>query len=88
MAAALGRLGAPLKHGTVPPTLRQCEASPADITYSGVDLYCLGDEYMTQGKRTLTGIRRKTRAAETRTKEHKADLDPVRQEEQGCENSR
>ena len=34
----------------------QCEASPADITCSGASLYCLGDEYMTQGKRTLTPV--------------------------------
>ena len=34
---------------------RQCEASPADITCSGASLYCLGDEYMTQGNGTLTG---------------------------------
>ena len=31
-------------------TERQCEASPADITCSRASLYCLGDEYMTQGK--------------------------------------
>ena len=37
------------------PHTRQCEASPTDITCSGASLYCLGDEYMTQGKRTLTG---------------------------------
>ena len=35
-------------------TERQCEASPADITCSGASLYCLGDEYMTQGNGTLT----------------------------------
>ena len=32
----------------------QCEASLVDITCSGASLYCLGDEYMTQGKQTLT----------------------------------
>ena len=37
-------------------TERQCEASPAGITCSGASLYCLGDEYMTQGKRTLTPL--------------------------------
>ena len=36
------------------PPVWACEASLVDITCSGASLYCLGDEYMTQGKQTLT----------------------------------
>ena len=52
MAAALERL----EHSP-PPDPKQCEASPVDITFSGVNLYCLGDEYMIWANRTLTIIK-------------------------------
>ena len=42
------------KGSSIPTASWQYEASPTDITCSGASLYCLGEEYLTQGKRTLT----------------------------------